>query len=145
MSIEQLMIAFIMIEMFQVLFILIQIIKTRQELNNLISDPEYAGAIFSNAIHHFIGELNTDAEKQASFMGVIQWMGQNIMAGATGTVNGQPSKPVKLKGMARILEPFINSPQLHSMVMEKVGSGMANAGKKGVERAGEAAVDSLFG
>ena len=120
-----------------------QVYALRKTVDRAVSDPEFAGIVFSNAIHGFIGELAKDEEKQQNFFGVMQIIGQNIMAGATG--GGAPNKPVKLKGMARILEPFINSPQLHGMVMEKVGQGIANTGKKGVEKAGEAAVSKLFG
>ena len=133
MSIEQLMILFILIEMFQVFFILVQLIATRRQLNQIMEDPAYAGLIFSNAIHGFIGELVSDEDKQKNFFGLMQIIGQNIMAGATG--GGPAGKPVKLKGWAKVLEPFVNNPQVQGVVAQKLGETLSNAGKKGVEKA----------
>lgn len=126
-----------------------QVWAVRRMIQGLINDPENAGIIFSNAIHGFMAQLTEDTKeghaRRNNFFGFMQIIGQNIMAGATGSKPGEPMKPVKLRGNMKILEPIINNPTITNMfanmLKDKI---MGGATKKGAQVA-ETAVDELFG
>lgn len=140
MSIESLMIAFILIEMFQVFFILVQVAQSKRMLENVLSEPEFAGAILSNAVYGFLEDLSKDEKKQRAFFGALSVMGSAMAQGAMGG-GGVPSKPVKLSGFGKILEPFINSPQIQGMIGKRLGEFLDKTGKAGAEKAADKVIE----
>lgn len=134
MTIEQLMILFILIEIFQVFFILVQVYLTRQEMKKIMYQPEYAGAILSNALHGFLLQLNEDSKegesRRTNFYGFMRILGQNIIAGVTGNNPGEPMKPVKLKGGMKVFEPFVNDPNIRGHIVNEFFNKLKRKGEK---------------
>lgn len=140
MSVESLMIMFILIEMFQVFFILIQVYQSKKMLTEILTQPEFAGAILSNAVYGFLDSLRADPKKQESFFGALSVMGSAMAQGAMNG-GGTPCKPVKLRGFAKVFEPFINNPQIQGMIGQRLGQFLDKTGRAGVDKAAESVIE----
>jgi hypothetical protein len=104
-------------------------------IDSIINNPEYAATIMTNLITGLVRNLKEDKGLQEDFWGLVQTIGAAIIQGVRG--GGELAKPVKLKGFARIFEPFINNPQVQDMVAGKIGQVMENAGKAGAKKVAE--------
>jgi len=107
--------------------------KTNRLIQDLTDDPRIGGRILSNGFHGFILELQKDPAKQEAFFGLMALMGNAALQGVRG--GGAAPKPVKLKGFAKILEPFINNPDVQGMVADKIAGFVAKTGEAGVKEA----------
>lgn len=109
------------------------LVHNQRETNRILSQP-------GDIIKNLIIQLQEDKDFQQNFWGLIQACGASIIQGIRGG-GGELPKPVKLKGFARIFEPFVNNPDIQSMVADgiqrRLGTVLEETGKKAAEKATE--------
>lgn len=109
--------------------------KQTKLIEKIVYNPEYAAAVADNMFWGFMKGLKEDPVKEEVFFAVIAKLGNAAIQGIRN--GGAAPKPVKLKGLARILEPFINNPDIQGMVADKVAGFVAKTGEAGAKQAVE--------
>jgi len=119
------------IQTFEIFFLL----KTSARTNEILENPTLI-------IQTFLDNLVKDKDVQKSFFEFVAVCGSAMMQGMQGNPAGTPPKPVKLRGMAKLLEPFINNQQVQGMIADKIGQTLQKAGTAGAKRAVDNATEA---
>jgi len=111
------------------------LLRSTRNTNEILSNPTII-------VKDFLENLVEDKDVQKAFFEFVAVCGSAMMQGMQGNPAGAPAKPVKLKGMAKLLEPFINNQQVQGMIADKIGQTLQKAGTAGAKRAVDNATEA---
>jgi hypothetical protein len=104
--------------------------KQTQLIESIVYNPDYASAVFANGVFGIMDQVANDKEKAEVFFSFVNACGVNAFAAVREHFSKNPLGDKPIKTGSKLLDGFINIPQIKQAVANKfqqaVENGVAN-------------------